>query len=83
MHLVEKRREVKLPSPIREWILELDQIDPAGTAFRYADADSAFNQHYKQWFDFRHFEFAMKRVFDVLDTAILRTGAKGKPAKRK
>jgi hypothetical protein len=83
VHLVEKRRQVKIPSPIRNWILELDQIDPAGTAFRYADADSALNQFYEQWFDFRHFQFAMKRVFNALDMAILRVGAQGKPVKKK
>jgi len=83
VELVEKRHGVKLPSPIREWILELEEIDPAGTAFRYADADSSLNQHYEQWFDFRHFQFAMKRVFDAIDMAILRVGAEGKAAKRK
>jgi len=83
VELVEKRRNVKLPSPIREWILELEEIDPRGTAFRYTDEDSALNQHYEQWFDFRHFQFAMKRVFDALDMAILRVGATGKPAKKK
>ena len=83
VQLVEQRRKVTLPPPIREWILQLEQIDPAGTSFRYADSDSALNQHYEQWFDFRHFQFAMKRVFDALDMAILRVGAKGKPAKKK
>lgn len=74
VRLVEKRRNQKLPSPMREWILELDQIDPHGTSFRYADADSAMNDHYEDWFDFRHFRFAMKRVFDAIDHAILRVG---------
>ncbi|MFT5028632.1 MAG: hypothetical protein ACI9VS_001060, partial [Candidatus Binatia bacterium] len=81
--LVEKRHGLMLPSPIREWILELDGIDSAGTAFRYADSDSALSQHYEQWFDFRHFQFAMKRIFDALDMAILRVGAKGKTAMKK
>lgn len=83
VELVEKRRQEKFPVPIRSWILELDQIDPRGTAFRYADEDSALDQHYEQWFDFRHFQFAMKRIFDVLDRAILRVGAKGKSAVKK
>jgi hypothetical protein len=72
VRLVENRRNQKLPSPMREWIFELDQIDPHGTSFRYADADSAMNDHYEEWFDFRHFQFAMKRVFDAIDLAILR-----------
>jgi hypothetical protein len=69
---VEARWKIKLPSPIRGWILELDEIDPEGTAFRYAGADTALNEHYEEWFDFRHFHFAMKRVFDAIDMAILR-----------
>lgn len=83
VRFVEKRRQVKIPSPIRNWILELDQVDPRGTAFRYADEDSALNRFYEQWFDFRHFQFAMERVFDALDTAILRVRAKGIPAKKR
>ncbi|MCK9194088.1 MAG: hypothetical protein M0P19_09485 [Nevskia sp.] len=83
VQLVEQRRKVALPPPIREWILQLEQIDPAGTTFRYADEDGGSNKYFEQWFDFRHFQFAMKRVFDALDMAILRVGAKGKPAKKK
>jgi hypothetical protein len=83
VQLVEQRRKVTLPPPIREWILQLEQIDPAGTAFRYADEDAGSSRYFEQWFDFRHFQFAMKRVFNALDTAILRVGAKGKPAKKK
>lgn len=83
VEMVEKRRHEKLPAPIRNWILELDQLDPRGTAFRYADEDTALDQHYEQWFDFQHFHFAMKLIFDVLDKAIHRVGAKGKPAKKK
>lgn len=44
IHLVEKRRGKKIAQPIRGWILELDQIDPGGTAFRY-DEDSLGRTH--------------------------------------
>jgi hypothetical protein len=83
MHLVEKRHNTKFKSPIREWILELEEMDPAGTAFRYADEEPGSSRYVEQWFDFVHFQFAMKKVFDVLDMAILRTGAIGKPAKKR
>ena len=83
MHLVEKRHNTKFKPPIRQWILELEEIDPAGTAFRYADEELSTNPYMEQWFDFLHFRFAMQKVFDVLDMAILRTGAKGKPAKKR
>lgn len=82
VHLVEKRHGKKLPSPIRDWILELEEIDPGGTAFRYADEQSGSQHYAEQWFDFVHFQFAMKRTFDALDMAILRVGAKGKPARK-
>jgi hypothetical protein len=55
-------------------ILELDQIDPKGTSFRCPIADSAMNNHYEKWFDFRHFRFAMKQVLNVIARAILRMG---------
>ena len=83
VQLVEQRSKVTLPPPIREWILELEQIDPTGTAFRYSDEETGSSRYSEHWFDFRHFKFAMKRVFDALDMAILRVGAKGKPAKKK
>ncbi|MBK8477260.1 MAG: hypothetical protein IPL39_13465 [Opitutaceae bacterium] len=83
VQLVEQRRKVTLPPPIREWILQLEQIDPAGTAFRYVDDDMGCSRYFEHWFDFRHFQFAMRRVFDALDMAILRTGAKGKPVRKK
>ena len=82
VHLVETRHCASLPSPIRDWILELEQIDPAGTAFRYADEQTRSPRYIEHWFDFVHFQFAMKRTFDALDMAILRTGAIGKPAKK-
>ena len=83
VQLVEQRRKVTLPPPIREWILQLEQIDPTGTSFRYAGEEAGSSRYFEHWFDFRHFQFAMKRVFDALDMAILRVGAKGKPAKKK
>ena len=82
VELVERRHGQRIPESIRNWILELESIDPAGTAFRYADADSTLNQHYEQWFDFRHFQFAMTRIFDAIDGAILRVENEGKLANR-
>ena len=83
VELVEKHRKVKLSSPIREWILELEIIDPKGTAFRYADEEVGSNQLYEHWFDFRHFQFAMKQVFDAIDMAILDVRANTKRAKKR
>ncbi len=83
VQLVEQRRKVKLSPPIREWILQLEQIDPAGTSFRYADVDAGSSRYFEHWFDFRHFQFAMNRVFDALDMAILHVGPKGKPPNKK
>jgi hypothetical protein len=83
LELVEKRHREKFPSPIREWILELDGIDPRGTAFRYANEDTPLNQHYEQWFDFQHFEFAMKVVFDTIENAIRQTNPKSTLRKKK
>ncbi len=83
VYLVEKRHGVTVPAPIRGWILELDQIDPAGTAFRYADEPGKSGSYEERWFDFQHFKFAMKQVFDALDMAILKVKAEGKmPRKR-
>jgi hypothetical protein len=81
LELTETRYKATIQSPIREWILDLEEIDSTGTAFRYADAESSSNRHYGQWFDFRHFQFAMKRVFNIIDIAVLNLGAKGKPTK--
>jgi len=82
--LAEKRHGgKKIKSPIREWILELDKIDPAGTAFRYADAKLTSNPYAEYWFDFQHFKFAMKQVFDAIDMAILHLHVTAKPAKKR
>jgi hypothetical protein len=83
VHLVEKRRDEKLSEPIRGWILELEVIDPAGTTFRYSDEEPKSAPFDEIWFDFQHFQFAMNRVFDLLDTAILRAGANGRLANEK
>ena len=83
LHLVEKQFGKKLEVPIRKWILELEEIDPAGTAFRYADERTGSRRYAEYWFDFVQFQFAMKRVFDVLDMAILRVGSRGKLARKR
>lgn len=70
--LVEKRHGERLPSHVRKWIIELDEIDPDGTAFRYADDEAGKAlQHVEYWVDFLQFKFAMTRVFRMLDAAIL------------
>jgi hypothetical protein len=83
MRLVEKRHGTKFNATMRGWILELEKIDPAGTAFRYAGAEPVSIRYTERWFDFRHFQFAMGKVFDVLDAAVLRTGVKGRSPKRR
>ena len=75
--LVEKRRGGKIGSPIRDWILELDRMDPKGTAFRYADAESRAITYEEHWLDLVQFKFAMNRVFEVIDSAILHLGSSG------
>lgn len=74
VHLVEKRYGKKIARPIRQWILELDQIDPGGTAFRYDEDSIGSNQYAEQWFDLAHFKFAMGQVFQVIDLAVLNSG---------
>jgi hypothetical protein len=77
--LVEKRHGERLPSGARRWIIELDEIDPNGTAFRYADDEAGKAlRHVEYWVDFVQFKFAMKRVFLMLDTAILNAARDGK-----
>jgi hypothetical protein len=70
VRLVEKRHGHRIPSPAREWIIELDEIDPAGTAFRYADEQGRTMKHAEHWLDFVQFKFAMTRVFTMLDFAV-------------
>lgn len=76
---VEERHGERLPAPAREWIIELDKIDPNGTAFRYADEDAGKPlRHVEYWLDFVQFKFAMTLVFRMLDSAILRASSSGK-----
>ena len=81
VRLVEKRHGQRIGSPIREWIIELDKIDPYGTAFRYADDQAATLRYAEYWVDFVQLKFAIGLIFQVLDTAILRTGAAGRSAR--
>lgn len=78
VRLVEKRHGQRIGSPIREWIIEFDNIDPRGTAFRYADDQAGTLKYAEFWIDFVQLQFAMSRVFRMLDDAILRAGAIGK-----
>jgi hypothetical protein len=78
VRLVEKRHGQKIGPRVRGWILEFDKIDPGGTAFRYADVLGCV----EYWLDFLQFKFAMKQVFEMLDSVILRSGVNGKPAKK-
>jgi hypothetical protein len=77
--LVERRHGERLPSPAREWIIELDVIDPNGTAFRYADeAAGKALRNVEYWLDFVQFKSAMTLVFRMLDTAIVKAANDGK-----
>lgn len=76
---VEKRHHERLPSRAREWIVELDEIDPKGTAFRYADrAPGSALRDMECWIDLTHFKFAMTRVLSMLERAILKAAKDGK-----
>ena len=71
--LIEQRHGQRIPSPAREWIIELDGIDPGGTAFRYADGQVEESLRYAEyWVDFVQFKYAMTCVFRMLDHAALR-----------
>jgi hypothetical protein len=74
IRLLEKRHGERIPSPAREWIIELDEIDPAGTAFRYADEQVGTMKSEEYWMDFVQFKFAMALVFKMLDFAVLDGG---------
>jgi hypothetical protein len=76
---VEKRHGQRIPSPVREWIIELDNIDPGGTAFRYADDQAGTLKYADFWVDFVQLKFAMGLIFRMLDDAILRAGLTRKP----
>jgi len=83
VQLVEKRHGKKIGSPVRGWILELDKVDPGGTAFRYAGEESDALMYTERWLDLVQFQFAMGKVFQMLDLAILNLGMRGKPAKKR
>jgi|ERR1051325_8590838 hypothetical protein len=84
VHLVERRHGSKVNAQIKGWIQEFDKIDPhPGTSFRYADDTTGTIRYSEYWIDFVQFKFAMKQVFNLLDNAILRLGATGKPVVRK
>jgi DNA-binding transcriptional MerR regulator len=68
---VEKRYGRRISSPIREWIIEFDKIDPKGTAFRYADDQARTLTYADFWVDLVQLKFAMRRVFQTLDHAVL------------
>lgn len=75
--LVEERHGQKFPARVKGWIAELDAIDPdPATTFRY-ESDGARN-YSERWIDLRHFQFAMRQIFQIIDTAILRIGAASK-----
>ncbi len=69
--LVEKRHGERLPSRTREWIIEMDEVDPDGTAFRYADDEGGALRYVEYWVDFEQFKSAMTRVFQTLDMAVI------------
>jgi hypothetical protein len=80
---VEKACGEEFPQQMKDWILELDGIDPVGTAFRYADDQKKTLSHAEYWIDFAQLKYAMGLIFNMLDKAILRSGAQGRPPKRK
>ena len=80
---VEKRHGEKFPQQIKEWIMEFDSIDPIGTAFRYADDQKKTLRHAEYWIDFAQFKYAMGLIFTMLDKAIVRSGSRGKPLRKK
>ena len=67
---IEKRYRRRISSPVREWIIEFDSIDPIGTAFRYADDQAGTLKYAEVWVDFAQLKFAMSHVFQMLDDAI-------------
>jgi hypothetical protein len=71
--LLEKHHGQRIPAPARDWITELDAIDPRGTTFRYADEEAEAALRYAEyWVDFNQLKHAMGCVFDMLDHAALR-----------
>ncbi|MCC6589818.1 MAG: hypothetical protein IT168_24200 [Bryobacterales bacterium] len=79
----EKRHGERFPEQIKGWIEEMDSIDPIGTAFRYADDQMKTLSYAECWIDFGQLKYAMGLVFRMLDKAIVRSGASGRPPRRK
>jgi hypothetical protein len=71
VHLVERRLGQKIGTPIRNLIIEFDRIDPAGTAFRFADDEVGTLRNAEYWVDFHHLKHAMTLAFQALDEASL------------
>jgi len=67
---IEKQLKQKIGSPIREWILEFDTVDPFGTAFRYADDEAGTLRYSEFWVDFVQLKHVMGKVFEALDNAV-------------
>jgi len=74
VHLVEKRLGKSIAAPIKGWIIELDTVDPNGTAFRYADEKFGDFKSDEFWVDFRQLKYVMGLVFDIIDRSILQMG---------
>lgn len=72
VELVEKRLGQRIGTPIREWIIEFDSIDPGGTTFRYADDPAGTLSYAEYWVDFHHLKHAMGLVFQAMDEACIR-----------
>jgi hypothetical protein len=79
VYLVEKRHGKKIPPPVKGWIQELDQIDPKGTAFRYADDEQRTLIYAEHWVDLHQFKFAMGKTFELIDNAIIKLGVNARP----
>jgi hypothetical protein len=69
VHRIEHQLGKRIGAPMRGWIIELDNIDPHGTAFRYASDTADTLTFAEYWVDFHQLRFAMGRVFDVIDRA--------------
>jgi hypothetical protein len=82
VRLVEKHHRLRIGSPVREWIIELDKIDPYGTAFRYADDQAGTLKYAEYWVDFMQVKFALRHIFQMLDEAILQIGMTGRPSRK-
>lgn len=83
VHLVEKRHGGRIASRIRNWILDLDKVDPEGTFFRYADMKSDRLAHSEYWLDLVRFRLAMSEVLETLDLTSLRLNTNGKPVRKR